>query len=119
MVHLLMKFAEKNRGMARVMVGDALVLEHVRLQQRMNLFFDKFEASLKQCLRDGGGRGHPHPDPGAAGACRDAGGVCPRASATLCAKRFQALNQPNNLEQAWLCCCAFDLRRVGTEQRLH
>lgn len=52
MVHLLMKFAEKNRGMARVMVGDALVLEHVRLQQRMNLFFDKFEASLKQCLRD-------------------------------------------------------------------
>lgn len=53
MVHLLMKFAEKNRGMARVMVGDALVLEHVRLQQRMNLFFDKFEAVLKQCLRDG------------------------------------------------------------------
>lgn len=53
MVNLLMKFAEKNRGMSRVMVGDALVLEHVRLQQRMNLFFDKFEAALKQCLRDG------------------------------------------------------------------
>jgi TetR/AcrR family transcriptional regulator len=53
MVNLLMKFAEKNRGMTRVMVGDALVLEHARLQQRMNLFFDKFEAALKQCLRDG------------------------------------------------------------------
>ncbi len=53
MVSLLLKFAEKNRGMTRVMVGDALVLEHVRLQQRMNLFFDKFEAALKQCLRDG------------------------------------------------------------------
>ena len=53
MVSLLMKFAEKNRGMSRVMVGDALVFEHVRLQQRMNLLFDKFEAALKQCLRDG------------------------------------------------------------------
>jgi len=53
MVTLLLRFAEKNRGMARVMVGDALVLEHVRLQQRMNLFFDKFEAALKQSLRDG------------------------------------------------------------------
>ena len=50
-VTLLLQFAEKNPGMARVMAGDALVLEHERLQQRMNLFFDKFEAQLKQCLR--------------------------------------------------------------------
>jgi TetR/AcrR family transcriptional regulator len=35
------------------MVGDALVLENERLQQRMNQFFDKIEATLKQCLRDG------------------------------------------------------------------
>ncbi len=54
MVTLLMKFAEKNPGMTRVMVGDALVLEHERLQQRMNLFFDKIEAALKQCLRGDG-----------------------------------------------------------------
>jgi TetR/AcrR family transcriptional regulator len=38
-------------GMTRVMVGDALVFENDRLQQRMNQFFDKVEASLKQCLR--------------------------------------------------------------------
>ena len=38
-------------GMTRVMVGDALVYENERLQQRMNQFFDKVEASLKQCLR--------------------------------------------------------------------
>ncbi len=50
-ITMLMKFAEKNPGMARVMVGDALLLEHERLQQRMNLFFDKIEAALKQCLR--------------------------------------------------------------------
>ncbi len=53
MVAMLVQFAEKNPGMARVMVGDALVLENERLQQRMNQFFDKIEAALKQCLRDG------------------------------------------------------------------
>ena len=51
-VAMLVQFAEKNPGMARVMVGDALVFENDRLQQRMNQFFDKIEATLKQCLRD-------------------------------------------------------------------
>jgi TetR/AcrR family transcriptional regulator len=51
-VTMLMKFAEKNPGMTRVMVGDALLLENERLQERMNLFFDKVEAALKQCLRE-------------------------------------------------------------------
>ena len=50
-VSMLVQFAEKNPGMARVMVGDALVFENERLQQRMNQFFDKIEATLKQCLR--------------------------------------------------------------------
>jgi TetR/AcrR family transcriptional regulator len=50
-VTMLIQFAEKNPGMTRVMVGDALVYENERLQQRMNQFFDKVEASLKQCLR--------------------------------------------------------------------
>lgn len=49
---MLLQFAEKNPGMARVMVGDALVLENERLQLRMNLLFDKVESVLKQCLRD-------------------------------------------------------------------
>ncbi|AVP58838.1 nucleoid occlusion factor SlmA [Pulveribacter suum] len=50
-VAMVLQFGERNPGMVRVMVGDALVLEHERLQQRMNLFFDKLEASLRQCLR--------------------------------------------------------------------
>ena len=50
-VTMLIQFAEKNPGMTRVMVGDALVYENERLQQRMNQFFDKVEASLRQCLR--------------------------------------------------------------------
>jgi TetR/AcrR family transcriptional regulator len=48
---MLVQFAEKNPGMTRVMVGDALVYENERLQQRMNQFFDKIESTLKQCLR--------------------------------------------------------------------
>ena len=52
-VTMLLQFAEKNPGMVRVMVGDALVYENERLQQRMNQFFDKIEATLKQSLRDG------------------------------------------------------------------
>jgi TetR/AcrR family transcriptional regulator len=50
---MVIQFAEKNPGMARVMVGDALVYENERLQRRMNHFVDKLEASLRQCLRVG------------------------------------------------------------------
>jgi TetR/AcrR family transcriptional regulator len=50
-VALLLQFAEKNPGMSRVMIGDALVLEHERLQERINLLFDKIEAQLRQSLK--------------------------------------------------------------------
>ena len=52
LVTLLLQFGEKNPGMTRVMVGDALVFENERLQQRMNLFFDKIESVLRQNLRE-------------------------------------------------------------------
>ena len=51
LLEMLLAFAEKNPGMVRVMTGDALVGEHDRLQTRMNQFFDRFEATLKQALR--------------------------------------------------------------------
>jgi len=51
-VAMLVQFAEKNPGMTRVMVGDALVYENERLQSRMNQFFDKIESTLRQALRD-------------------------------------------------------------------
>ncbi|HET9734702.1 MAG TPA: nucleoid occlusion factor SlmA, partial [Burkholderiales bacterium] len=51
LVEMLLAFAEKNPGMVRVMTGDALVGEHERLQARMNQFFDRYEATLKQALR--------------------------------------------------------------------
>lgn len=64
-VTMVLQFGEKNPGMTRVMVGDALVYEHERLQQRMTLLFDKLEAVLRQCLREGAvddGQGSPTPD---------------------------------------------------------
>ena len=53
-VTLLLQFGEKNPGMTRVMVGDALVFEHDRLVARMNQFFDRIESQLRQSLRSAG-----------------------------------------------------------------
>lgn len=50
-VALLLGFAKKNRGMTRVLIGDALVNEDERLQQRINQLLDRVEATLKQSLR--------------------------------------------------------------------
>ena len=51
MITVLLQFGEKNPGMARVMVGDALVFEHERLHQRMNQLFERIESALRQVLR--------------------------------------------------------------------
>jgi TetR/AcrR family transcriptional regulator len=51
MLTVLLQFGEKNPGMARVMVGDALVFENERLLVRMNQFFDRIESQLRQGLR--------------------------------------------------------------------
>jgi TetR/AcrR family transcriptional regulator len=51
MVSMLLGFAEKNPGMTRVLIGDALVNENERLQARINQLHDRLEATLKQCLR--------------------------------------------------------------------
>ncbi|QTN23909.1 nucleoid occlusion factor SlmA [Rhizobacter sp. AJA081-3] len=48
---VLLQFGEKNPGMVRVMVGDALVFENDRLLTRMNQFFDRIESQLRQSLR--------------------------------------------------------------------
>ena len=50
-VVVLLQFGERNPGMTRVMVGDALVYENDRLVLRMNQFFDRIESALRQVLR--------------------------------------------------------------------
>jgi len=51
---MLLGFAQKNRGMTRVLIGDALVHENERLQTRINQVHDRVEAALKQALRFAG-----------------------------------------------------------------
>jgi TetR/AcrR family transcriptional regulator len=53
MIAVLLGFAQKNRGMTRVLIGDALVNEDERLQARINQLHDRLEAALKQALRFG------------------------------------------------------------------
>jgi TetR/AcrR family transcriptional regulator len=48
---MLLNFAERNPGMTRVLIGDALVNEDGRLQLRMNQFVERVELALKQSLR--------------------------------------------------------------------
>jgi TetR/AcrR family transcriptional regulator len=50
-VQMLLEFAQTNRGLTRVLVGDALVNENERLQDRMNQLLERIEASLRQSLR--------------------------------------------------------------------
>jgi TetR/AcrR family transcriptional regulator len=50
-VVMMLSFAEKNPGMTRVLIGEALVNEDERLQTRINLLTDKLEASLRQSFR--------------------------------------------------------------------
>ncbi|HSC95382.1 MAG TPA: nucleoid occlusion factor SlmA [Burkholderiales bacterium] len=52
-IGVMLAFAQKNRGMTRVLVGDALVHEDERLQTRINQLHDRLEAALKQALRFG------------------------------------------------------------------
>jgi TetR/AcrR family transcriptional regulator len=50
-VLMLLGFAEKNPGMTRVLIGDAIVNEDSRLQARVNQLLERVEASIRQCLR--------------------------------------------------------------------
>ena len=52
-VRVLLGFAQKNKGMTRVLIGDALVHENERLQARINQLHDRLEAALKQAVRFG------------------------------------------------------------------
>ena len=66
-VLMLLGFAERNPGMTRVLIGDALVTEDGRLQHRINQLNDRIEASVKQCFRNAieQGRLPPENDPAA------------------------------------------------------
>lgn len=64
---MLLSFAERNPGMTRVLIGDALVTEDDRLQARINQLIDRLELSIKQSFRTAvlQGRLPQETDPGA------------------------------------------------------
>ena len=64
---MLLSFAERNPGMTRVLIGDALVNEDDRLQARINQLVDRLELSIKQSFRIAVAQGRlpQETDPGA------------------------------------------------------
>ena len=50
--YLALMFADKNPGITRVLLGDALVGETERLQTRVDQFFSRLESQFKQILRE-------------------------------------------------------------------
>lgn len=59
---LLLGFAEKNPGMIRILMGDALTGEHARLRERTAQFFERLETQFKQILREGRMQGEQRSD---------------------------------------------------------
>jgi TetR/AcrR family transcriptional regulator len=51
-VYLLLGFADRNPGITRVLLGDALVGERERLHDRVQQFFERIDLQLKQILRE-------------------------------------------------------------------
>lgn len=56
-VYLLLGFADRNPGITRVLLGDALVGERERLLQRVQQFFERVDVQLRQILRESSLRG--------------------------------------------------------------
>ncbi len=52
LIQVLLEFAVRNKGMTRVLVGDALMTENPRLQARMNDLLNNIETAIKQGLRE-------------------------------------------------------------------
>ncbi len=51
-IHLLLGFSERNPGITRVLLGDALVGENERLHSRVAQFFSSVETQFRQILRE-------------------------------------------------------------------
>ena len=59
---LVLRFAERNPGIARVLMGDILVGEAERLRARVSQFFDRLETQFRQILRESLVVSGPQPD---------------------------------------------------------
>jgi TetR/AcrR family transcriptional regulator len=87
---MLLSFAQKNRGMTRVLIGDALVHENARLQQRINQLHDRVEATFKQALRFAASQNELPAMTGPVGARQHHHELCDRTLAPVRQERLQA-----------------------------
>ena len=51
-IQVLLGFSERNPGITRILLGDALDGENERLRRRVAKFFERIETQLKQILRE-------------------------------------------------------------------
>lgn len=51
-IFLLLGFADRNPGISRILLGDALVGERERLHDRVQQFFERVQLQLRQILRE-------------------------------------------------------------------
>ena len=51
-IYLLLGFADRNPGITRILLGDALVGERERLHERVQQFFERIDLQLRQILRE-------------------------------------------------------------------
>ncbi len=61
LLQLVLGFSERNPGITRVLLGDALVGENERLRVRVGKFFDRLETQVKQILREANLSDGPRP----------------------------------------------------------
>ena len=51
-IQLMLGFSERNPGITRILIGDALLGENERLHVRVIQFFERLETQLRQILRE-------------------------------------------------------------------
>lgn len=61
-IKMLLGFAERNRGLTRVLTGDALVNEDERLQLRINQLLSRLETTLRHILKHAASHNEVQPE---------------------------------------------------------
>ena len=60
-IQLLLGFSERNPGITRILIGDALLGENERLHARVVQFFERLETQFRQILREANLSDGPRP----------------------------------------------------------
>jgi TetR/AcrR family transcriptional regulator len=98
---LVLSFAERNPGMARLLVGDALLGETERLRNRVRQLFDRLETQLRLILREWAVTRVPGPELGSTAAANLLLSACEGRINQFVRSEFRALPTAG-WEEQWL-----------------